>query len=84
MEMGFNVDDGKIVILRIMSNGDPRIVLSSQVDPLFNHGDVSYDVECLIMNKKSSNNNQLCHVDIQSLLRKHDMGFWSNSSKEAS
>jgi hypothetical protein len=67
--------DGRKVVLRGMSNGAPRIVSAKQMEGIFRHGDVACTTECLITTQKPSDNNQQYHVDIQSLLRKHDRVF---------
>lgn len=69
MEMGFGAVDGKGLVLRVMSNGTPRMVSSKWMEYLFRNGDVAYATECLIMTHKYSYNSQHLHVDIQSLLR---------------
>jgi hypothetical protein len=75
MELEFKGVDGKKVVLRGMSNGAPRIVLSKRMEGIFRHGDVACATECLITTQKPSDNNQQYHVDIQALLSKHDRVF---------
>jgi hypothetical protein len=72
MELEFKTVDGKRVVLRGMSNGAPKVVSTKQMEGIFRHRDVACATECMITSKKSSDSSQPYHVDIQSLLSKHD------------
>jgi len=63
------------VVLRGMSSGAPRIVSTKQMEGIFSNGDIACATECLITTHKPSDNNLQYHVDIQTLLSKHDQVF---------
>jgi hypothetical protein len=48
LEMGFMDNDGKMIVLRGMSTGAPKIVLVKRMERIFRHGEVAYDTKCLI------------------------------------
>jgi hypothetical protein len=50
----------------------PRIVSAKWMEGIFRHGDVACATECLITTQKPLDNNHQYHIDIQTLLRKHD------------
>jgi hypothetical protein len=54
LEMGFRDQDGKKVVLRGMSTGAPRTVLSKSMERIFRHGEVAYVAKCLITTHKDS------------------------------
>jgi hypothetical protein len=45
LEMGFRDQDGKKVVLRGMSIGEPKIVLAKRMERIFIHGEVAYAAE---------------------------------------
>jgi hypothetical protein len=75
MELKFKAVDGKKVVLRGMANGTPNIVSAKWMQIIFMHRYVAYAKEFLITSKRSPNSIQPYHVDIQSLLGKHDRVF---------
>jgi hypothetical protein len=54
LEMGFRDCDGKKVVLRGMSTGAPRTVLTKRMERIFRHGEVAYVAECFITTWKDS------------------------------
>jgi hypothetical protein len=72
MDLEFKEADGRKVVLRCMSNDAPRIVLAKQMEGIFGHGYVTYVLEFLITTEKPSYNNHRYHIDIQTLLSRHN------------
>jgi hypothetical protein len=58
LEMGFRDRDGKKVVLRGMSTGEPMTVSSKRMERIFKHGEVAYDAECLMTMQKDSKGRQ--------------------------
>jgi hypothetical protein len=54
LEMGFRDQDRKKVVLRGISKGAPRIVLTKRMERILKNGEVAYVVECLITTQKDS------------------------------
>jgi hypothetical protein len=54
LEMGFRDQDGKKVVLRGMSTGEPKTVSAKRMERIFRHGEVAYVAECLITTQKDS------------------------------
>jgi hypothetical protein len=54
LEMVFRDQDGKKVVLRGMSMGEPRTVSAKRMERIFRHGEVAYATECLITTQKDS------------------------------
>jgi hypothetical protein len=52
MEMRFHIANGKKVVLRGVSNGDPKIVSTKRMEAIFRHGDVVCVAKCLITTKE--------------------------------
>jgi hypothetical protein len=75
LDLEFKATDGKKVVLRGMSNDAPRIVSAKRIEGIFRHGDVTYAIECLVTTEKPSGSSHQHHVDIQTLLSKHDRVF---------
>jgi hypothetical protein len=75
MEIEFRKTDDKKVVLRGMCSDTPRIILVEWMEGIFRHGDVACAIEFLITTQKPSDNNQQYHVDIQTLMSKHDRVF---------
>jgi hypothetical protein len=48
LEMGFRDSEGKRILLRGMSIGEPRTVSTKRMERIFRDGEVSYALECLI------------------------------------
>jgi hypothetical protein len=68
LEMGFRDSDGKRVVLRGMSTGAPRTVLTKSMERIFRHGEVAYATKCLITTRKDSEGRQQYHTKIRNLL----------------
>jgi hypothetical protein len=54
LEMGFIDQDGKKVVLRVMSIGALRTVSTKRMESIFRHGEVAYAAECLFTTQKDS------------------------------
>jgi hypothetical protein len=68
LEMGFKDHDKRKVVLRSMSTGAPRIVLSKRMERIFRNGEVAYATECLIIMRKDLEGRQQYHTEIKNLL----------------
>ncbi len=75
MEMGFNTPNGNKVVLKGMANRASIVVSANKMEALFRHEDIDYVVECLITTKKDANDRLQLHIDLHSLLDKHDLVF---------
>jgi hypothetical protein len=75
MEMEFTGLDGKKVVLRAMHQYPLKIVPSYNMEAIMRHGDIEWDVECFISNKKPPNHLHQLLEDLQVLLRKHHKVF---------
>jgi hypothetical protein len=71
LEMGFRDSDGKRIVLRGMSIGAPMTVSAKRMESIFRHGEVAYDVECLITTWKDSEGPQHYQREIRNLLGRH-------------
>jgi hypothetical protein len=70
MEMSFNIEEGKRVMLEGMAGGTPRVVTSKKMHVIFWREEIVYVVECFIMDTNDGRNKQY-HPDIKRILHKH-------------
>jgi hypothetical protein len=75
LEMGFRDQNGKKVVLRGVSTGEPRTVSTKRMERIFRHGEVAYVIECLITTQKDSKGRQQYHTKIKNLLGRHQQVF---------
>jgi hypothetical protein len=84
LEMRFRDNDGRMVVLRGMLTGAPRIVSAKRMERICRHGEVAYVVECLITTWKDLEARQ----QYQTLDRDQEVvgttstGFWVDSTRE--
>ena len=75
MEMEFQGQDGKWVVLRSMNTYPPKPVSSQRMEAVLRQGDIEWSIECLVTFRKPPDNNTQHPVDIQALLQKHERVF---------
>jgi hypothetical protein len=74
MEMSFNTEEGKRVMLKWMKSDSPRFVTTKKMHAIFRHEDIVYAAECFIMDTNDGRNKQY-PLDIKRILDKHKMVF---------
>ena len=72
MEMKFQGQDGKRVVLRGMNTYPPKPVSSQRMQVVLRQGDIEWSVECFVTFQKPPDNKTQHPVDIQALLQKHE------------
>ena len=75
MEMEFQGQDGKQVVLRGMKTYSPKPVSSQRMEAVLRQGDIEWSAECLVTFRKPPDNNTQHPTDIQALLHKHERVF---------
>jgi hypothetical protein len=75
VELEFKAANGRKLVLRGMSNDAPRIISTKRMEVIFRHGDVAYEVEFLVTTQNPSSSIHSHHVEIHTLLIKHDQVF---------
>ena len=75
MEMEFQGQDGKRVVLRGMNTYPPKPVSSQRMEAVLRQGDIKWAAECLVTFRKPPDNNTQHPTDIQALLQKHERVF---------
>ena len=68
---------GSKVVLRGMSTGALEIVSTKRMERIFRHGDVAYDVDCLITIGTDSYARRHYHPEIRALLSQYELVFGS-------
>ena len=72
MEMEFQGQDGKWVVLRGMNTYPPKPVSSQRMEAVLRQGDIEWSVECFVTFQKPPDSKTQHPVDIQALLQKHE------------
>jgi hypothetical protein len=49
MEMSFNIEEGKRVMLKGMTGDSPRVVTAKKMHAIFRREEVAYAAECFVM-----------------------------------
>ena len=75
MEMKFQGQDGKRVVLRGMNTYPPKPVSSQRMEVVLRQGDIEWAVEYLVTIRKPPDNNTQYPAHIQALLQKHERVF---------
>jgi hypothetical protein len=71
MEMSFNEESGKKVILRGMIGNTPRVVTTKCMEAIFRREDITYAVECRISVQVDKKGNPHYSQDIHKIIDKH-------------
>jgi hypothetical protein len=74
MEMSFNSDEGKRVMLKGITGDSPRIVTAKKMHAIFRREEIAYAAECFILDTKEEPHKPY-PLDIQKILRKHKRVF---------
>jgi hypothetical protein len=75
LEMGLRDSEGKKVVLRGMSKGEPRTMSMKRMERIFRHGEVAYASECIITMWRDSGSQQQYQKEIKTLLSQHQQVF---------
>ena len=75
MEMEFQGQNGKRVVLRGMNTYPPNPVSSQRMEAVLRQGDIEWPAECFVTFRKPSDKNTQHLADIQALLQKHEKVF---------
>jgi len=74
MEMSFNTEEGKRVMLKGMTGDSPRVVTAKKMHAIFRREEIVFAVECFIMDTNDGTNKQY-PPNIQRILHKHKRVF---------
>jgi hypothetical protein len=74
MEMSFNIDEGKRVMLKRMIGDSPRIVTTKNMHAIFRREEIAYAVECFILDTKGEPHKPYS-PDIKKIIHKHKRVF---------
>ena len=75
MEMSFNGENGKRVILKGMSGNAPRVVTTKCVEAIFRRADIVYAAECLVSVQVDKEGHPQYSHDIQRIIDNHNKEF---------
>jgi hypothetical protein len=75
MEMSFNEENGKKVMLRGMTGNTPRVVTTKRMEAIFRREDIVYAVECRISVQVDKKGHPHYSQDIQKIIDMHNKVF---------
>jgi len=75
MEMSFNGENGKRVILRGMTGNTPIVVTAKRMEAIFKREDVAYATKCLISVQLDKEGRPQYSHDIQQIINNHNKFF---------
>jgi hypothetical protein len=75
MEMSFNEENGKKVILRGMTSNTPRVVTAKRMEAIFRREDIVYVAECRISVQVDQKGQPHYSQDIQKIIDNHSKVF---------